>query len=346
MPVHDDIRQTPQGRGQQRRNSAALLCKLVLATGLGLFGAQATLAQTALPGTIKLVVAYAPGGATDIVARMLAAELSSELNVSMVVDNRAGGGTLIGSDSVRRATPDGSSFLFGTNAFVITPLMQAKPGYDPVKDFTPVAITTIQSLGMLVPPGRPFRTVKQLIEYGKANPGKINFASSGNGSAQHLAGESFAAAAGISMTHVPYKGAGPALIDLLGDRVDVMFTSMVGNTQFVQDGKLLLLATTGRNRSPATPNTPTVAESGMPGLGNYEASTWQGFIAPLNTPKAVVDRVNAALVKVGKLPKIVDTLAAQGMEVKISSADEMQQKLASETSIYRKILEKLPPAKE
>lgn len=285
---------------------------------------------------IRLIVAYAPGGATDIVARMLSQELTTLMGQSVIVENRAGGGTLVGTDSIKRANPDGYSLLFGTNAFVITPLLHNTPTYDPVKDFAPVSLTTIQPLGLFVTPGLNIKTVEQLIDYAKKNPGKLNFASSGNGSAQHLAGEAFRVAAGIDLVHVPYKGAGPALIDLLAGRVDIMFTSLVGNTEHIKEGRLTLAATTGTKRSTATPDVPTVAQT-LPG---YKAYTWQGVIAPANTPPAVVNQLNAAIKKVALLPKFYEKLAAQGMEVQTSTPAEFKTRLETDAALYKELLQR------
>ncbi len=285
---------------------------------------------------IRLIVAYAPGGATDIVARMLAQELTPLMGQSVIVENRAGGGTLVGTDSIKRANPDGYSLLFGTNAFVITPLLHNTPTYDPVKDFSPVSQTTIQPLGLFVTPGLNIKTVEQLIDYAKKNPGKLNFASSGNGSAQHLAGESFRVAAGIDLVHVPYKGAGPALVDLLAGRVDMMFTSLVGNAEHIKEGRLVLVATSGVKRGSATPNVPTVAQT-LPG---FEAYTWQGVIAPAGTPVAVVEKLNSAIKKVAAVPKFYEKLAAQGMEVQTSSPAEFNARLVSDAAKYKELLQR------
>lgn len=293
--------------------------------------------NTAYPDKpVRLIVAYAPGGATDIVARMLAQELTPLLGQSVIVENRAGGGTLVGTESIKRANPDGYSLLFGTNAFVITPLLHAAPTYDPVKEFSPVSLTTIQPLGLLVTPGLKIKTVEQLIAYAKKNPGKLNFASSGNGSAQHLAGESFRVAAGIDLVHVPYKGAGPALVDLLAGRVDMMFTSLVGNTEHIKEGRLELIATSGTKRGSATPDVPTVAQT-LPGFTAY---TWQGVIAPANTPTAVIDQLNAAIKKVAATPKFYEKLAAQGMEVETSSPAEFKARLENDHVRYKELLQR------
>jgi tripartite-type tricarboxylate transporter receptor subunit TctC len=189
---------------------------------------------------------------------------------------------------------------------------------------------------LFVTPGLNIKTVEQLIDYAKKNPGKLNFASSGNGSAQHLAGEAFRVAAGIDLVHVPYKGAGPALIDLLAGRVDIMFTSLVGNTEHIKEGRLTLAATTGIKRSAATPDVPTVAQT-LPG---YEAYTWQGVIAPANTPPAVVNQLNTAIKKVAASPKFYEKLAAQGMEVQTSTPAEFKTRLETDAALYKELLQR------
>jgi tripartite-type tricarboxylate transporter receptor subunit TctC len=286
---------------------------------------------------VRLLIAYAPGGATDIVGRLLAQELSTLLGQAVVVENRAGGGTLLATEALRKASPDGYTLLFGTNAFVITPLLHDAPTYDPVTDFAPVALTTVQPLGLLVSPQAQLASTEQLIAYAKQHPGKLNFASSGNGTAQHLAGEAFRVAADIDLVHVAYKGASPALIDLLAGRVDMMFTSLVGNMEHVKEGRLILLATTGNQRAAATPTTPTVAQAGLSG---FDAYTWQGVIAPGGTPQPIIAQLNAAVRKAAQTPKIVQTLALQGMEVRTSTPDEMRALWASDSAQYKVLLQR------
>ena len=329
VPFSSRVRSAPSSL-----NMLKIAGTVVLLAGAAMLSQQVK-AQAFPSHPIRMVVAYAPGGATDIVGRMLAQEMSADLGQTVVLENRAGGGTLVGTDSVRRSPADGYTLLFGTNAFVITPLLHDKPTYDPVKDFQPVSLTTVQSLGILVTPKLNLRTVQDLIAYARANPGKVNFASSGNGSAQHLAGEAFRTAAKIEMVHVPYKGTGPAMTDLLAGRVDVMFSSLVGNMEHVNEGRLNLVATTGAKRNPATPNVPTVAESGLPG---FEAGTWQAVLAPAGTPAPVVERLNAAIAKAAKSPRIVETLAAQGMEVRTSSPDALRDMLKKDSGEYQVLL--------
>jgi tripartite-type tricarboxylate transporter receptor subunit TctC len=292
-------------------------------------------AQTFPDKPIRMIIGYAPGGATDTVGRLLAQELSQILGQSVIVENRAGGGTLVATETVKRSPADGYTLLFGTNAFIITPLLHEKPTYDPAKDFEPVALTTVQSLALLLSPTVPFQSIQELITFAKNNPGKINFASSGNGSAQHLTGEAFRTAAGIDIAHVPYKGSSPAQIDLLAGRVDMMFTSLVGNMDHIQHNRLKLIAVTGSHRSVAVPLTPTVAESGLP---DFEAYTWQGILAPAGTPAKVIDTLNRAVLQAAHSRKIIDTLAAQGMEVQTSSPQEMGTLLDKESRLYKKLL--------
>lgn len=292
-------------------------------------------AQTFPDKPIRMIIGYAPGGATDIVGRLLAQELSQILGQSVIVENRAGGGTLVATETVKRSPADGYTLLFGTNAFIITPLLHEKPTYDPAKDFEPVALTTVQSLALLLSPTVPFQSIQELITFAKNNPGKINFASSGNGSAQHLTGEAFRTAAGIDIAHVPYKGSSPAQIDLLAGRVDMMFTSLVGNMDHIQHNRLKLIAVTGSHRSVAVPLTPTVAESGLP---DFEAYTWQGILAPAGTPAKVIDTLNRAVLQAAHSRKIIDTLVAQGMEVQTSSPQEMGTLLDKESRLYKKLL--------
>ena len=299
-------------------------------------GSSPAIAQSYPDKPIRMIIAYAPGGATDIVGRLFAQELSQLLGQAVVVENRAGGGTLVATETVKRAPADGYTLLFGTNAFVITPLLHESPTYDPLKDFEPVALTTIQSLALLLSPTLRIQSIQELIEYAKKNPGKMNFASSSNGSAQHLAGEYFRNAANIEIVHVPYKGSGPAQIDLLAGRVDMMFTSLVGNMDHIQQNRLKLLAVTGAQRLPIVLNTPTVSESG---LANFEVYTWQGFLAPADTPAPIITKLNAAILQAAKSKKIIETLSSQGMEIKTSSPQEMGNILKQESILYKKLLQ-------
>ncbi|HWX50025.1 MAG TPA: tripartite tricarboxylate transporter substrate binding protein [Roseomonas sp.] len=277
--------------------------------------------------SVELVVAYAPGGATDLVARVVARGISPALGQPVAVENRGGGGTLIGTQAVERAEADGHVLLYGTNAFVNSAVLRAPAPYDPLRDFAPVGLVAVQPLGLVVRPDLKAASVGELVALAKSAPGTLNFASSGNGSGQHLAGELFGLQAGVELVHVPYRGAGPALNDLLGGRVDLMFTSLFGIMDHIQEGRLRLLATTGAHRSPAAPEAPTVAEAGVPG---YAYTTWQAVFAPAGTPAAAVSRLNAALRDLGADHGFQETLAAQGLEVSTGSPADLGAMVARE----------------
>lgn len=304
-----------------------------LAANLATMGTVQAQAWPARP--VSMVVAYAPGGATDIVARLLAQELGSGLGQQVVVENKAGGGTVVGTLAVRNAAPDGYTLFFGTNAFVINSLINKPAPWDPLRDLEPVSMVTLQSLGVMVRPGLKISSLPALIAYARAHPGKLNFASSGNGSAQHLAGEAFRTAAAIDMVHVPYKGAGPALQDLIGGQVDLMFTSLVGLMDYVRERRLLLLATTGRERLAVPPDVPTVAESGLPG---YDVQTWQAIFAPARTPRAIIDRLNAEVLRLVKSGVITRRLADQGMDLRPGSPEDLRAHVQREVETYTRIM--------
>jgi tripartite-type tricarboxylate transporter receptor subunit TctC len=285
--------------------------------------------------TVRIVVAYAPGGSTDLVARILSDELSRGLGQRFIVDNKPGGGTIVGTETVAHATPDGHTLFYGTNAMVINSALHEKLPYDPIKDFEPVSLTAVQSLGILVNPRLNLGSVQSLVAYAKANPGKLNFASSGNGSAQHLAGELLRNLAAINIVHIPYKGAGPALTDLLGGNVDMMITSLLGIVDHVKSGRLRLIATTGPQRSAATPDVPTVAESGVPG---YRIISWQAVFAPAGTSKAVVERLNAELRRIASVKKVTEKLFENGLEYKPGSSAELRDMLIAEQKQYIEIV--------
>lgn len=287
---------------------------------------------------IRIVVAYAPGGSTDIVARLFAQELSTKLGQPILVENRAGAGTLIGTDSVIKATPDGYTLFWGTPATVITPLLHKKPTYDVLKDLQPVALATTQSMGVLVSSSIGVSNISDLVRYAKANPGKVNFASSGNGSAQHLAAEALNDAAKINMLHIPYKGAGVALNDLVAGRVDVMITSLVGNMmEQVKDGRIKLIATTGPERSGSLSNIPTVAEGGVP---NFGIRTWTAMFAPAHTPPEIVSKLNQAMAEIQKDGSIQKKIESQAMDVTVLSPKELSEMLARESLFYSAILQR------
>jgi len=314
-----------------RRRPLLLAC--VSATTLGLVPCKVR-AQGYPTRPVELVVAYAPGGATDLVARVVARGISPALGQPVAVENRGGGGTLIGTQLVQRAEADGQILLYGTNAFVNSAVLRAPPPYDPLRDFAPVGLVAVQPLGLVIRSGLKAGSVDELVALAKSAPGTLNFASSGNGSGQHLAGELFGLQAGVELVHVPYRGAGPALNDLLGGRVDLMFTSLFGIMDHIREGRLRLLATTGAHRSPAAPDAPTVAEAGVRG---YAYTTWQGLFAPAGTPAAAVSRLNTALRGLGAEHDFQETLAAQGLEVSTGSPADLGAMVAREAQAVTEI---------
>ncbi|MDP3795759.1 MAG: tripartite tricarboxylate transporter substrate binding protein [Polaromonas sp.] len=287
--------------------SAALLGSGLLATG-------PAAAQAAYPGkTITIVVPFAAGGTTDILARIVGQALTAELGQTVIVDNRAGAGGNIGGQAAARAAADGYTLFMGTvGTHAINASLYKKMPFDPVKDFAPLTrVANVPNL-LVANPAQPFKTVKELIAYAKANPGQLNFGSSGNGSSIHLSGELFKSMTKVDMQHVPYKGSAPAMTDLLGNQVAIMFDNMPSAIQHVRSGKLRAIAVTTPKRSPELPDVPTVAEAGVPG---YEATSWFGLFAPAGTPPAVISKLNTAIIKVLANPEVKKKINEQGAEV-------------------------------
>ena len=275
-----------------RRAFSSAACALAFAAVLP----GAVLAQDAYPGKpIRLVIPFPPAGGTDSLSRAIAFAIGNNTKWNFVLDNKPGAGGNIGLAETARAAPDGYTIAMGQTAnLAVNPALYSKMPFDPLKDFTPIALVSSQPLILVVDSKSPHKTLKDLVDAAKAEPGKINMASSSNGTIGHIGGELFQRRAGIRMTHVPYKGAGAAVTDLMGGSVDCFF----GNTQavggLVTGGKLRPLAVTSPKRLANFPDVPTIAELGYPG---FEAATWSGLVAPAGTPKAVVDRLNAEVQK-------------------------------------------------
>lgn len=287
---------------------AIAACRTALAA-LSLVAAAASAAQDWPTKPITLVVPYPPGGPTDIVARVVAQGLGDELKQTIIVDNRSGAGGNIGADMVAKAAPDGYMLLLATTAHAINMSLFKNLNYDTRKSFAPVTLLTSGPLVIVTRPDLPANNVRELIALAKSTPGKLTFASSGNGQSTHLAAELFGAMAGVRMVHVPYRGSAQALTDVMGGQADIMFDTMLSSMPYVNGGKLKALAVTGAARSPAAPNVPIVAEAGLPG---YEATAWNGLLAPAGTPASVVERLNSALQKVLGRADIQQKFAAQG----------------------------------
>ena len=297
------------------------------------FGA---LAQPYPSKPTRLIVPYPPGGSADILARAIGAKLGDQLGQPVVIDNRPGAGTIIGTEATAKAAPDGYTVMLGTvSSHAINPALNAKLPFDPVKDFTPVSLVASIPFVMLVHPSLPAETVQELIALARARPGQLNYASAGNGTSNHLAGELFKSMTGIDMVHVPYKGSAPALTDLLAGQVPVMFDLALTALPHVRSGAARGLAVTSKERSPVAPKLPTVAESGVPG---YEVSAWFGVFAPAGVPPAATQRLNAELVKVMRQPAVRARLASQGADALSSTPEAFSAYLKDEIGKWAKVV--------
>ena len=261
---------------------------------------------------VTIVVPFSPGGATDIMARTLAEPLGKRLGQPVIVENRTGAGTMIASEHVSKATPDGHTLLLAASSLGIAPSLHSKVNYDPVKDFTPISLVASVVHVLSVHPSVPAKNVSELIAWVKANPTKANYGSVGAGTSTHLESELFATMAGLKMQHIPYKGSAPALMDLVGGNLPIMFDAYASSGPFIRENKIRLLAVTTAQRSKLLPDVPTVAESGLPG---YEAMPWLGLVAPAGTPNAVVNKVHAELMEVLKDAAVQEKFRSLGLDI-------------------------------
>ena len=304
--------------------------------GAGLLGGTSALAQAYPTKPVTIIVPFAAGGTTDILARIIGQALTAELGQSVVVDNRAGAGGNIGGQAAAKAAPDGHTLFMGTvGTHAINASLYKKMPFDPVKDFAPLTrVANVPNL-LVANPAQPYKSVKDLIAYAKANPGKVNFGSSGNGSSIHLSGELFKSLAKVDMQHVPYKGSAPAVTDLLGNQIGIMFDNMPSAIQHVRSGKLVPLAVTTAKRSPELPSVPTIAEAGVPG---YEATSWFGMFAPAGTPVPVLAKLNAAIVKVLAQPDVKKKINEQGAEVYSETPEQFAAFIQAESVKWGKVV--------
>ena len=294
-------------------------------------------AQTAWPGKpIRLIVGFAAGGSTDVTARIIAQALSDRLGQPVVVENRGGAGGNIGADAVAKADPDGYTLLMATSStFAANPNLYKSLPFDVQKDFAPITVTAFIPNLLVVNPSVPANNVADFIAYLKANPDKLNFASAGNGTSQHLSGELFNSLAGVRMTHVAYRGGAPAVSDLLGGQVQVIFAPLVEVIQQVRAEKLKALGITTAKRSPLLPEIPTIQES-LPG---YEVALWNGLLAPAKTPPDIIDRINRATIEALRSPEVRAKLAEQGSEPVGNTPAEFKAFIESELVKWRRLVE-------
>ncbi|WP_456280933.1 tripartite tricarboxylate transporter substrate binding protein [Cupriavidus sp. JZ107] len=312
---------------------------LTLATVvLGLAAALTTpAAQAAYPERpIRWIVPFPAAGAMDNIARTLGEEMSQTLGQSIVVENRPGAGGNIGAELVARSPADGYTMLIVANGIAVNPALYRKLSYDPIKDFAPVSLLAVVPNVLVANKAKTSaKTVPEVIASAKSQPGKYTYASAGNGTSIHLAGELFTSMAGVELLHVPYKGSGPAVTDLLGGQVDYMFDSITSAKPHIDAGKLTAIAVTTSKRSATLPNVPTVAEAGLPG---YELSPWFAAFVPAGTPPAVVESLNRAMVEALRKPAVQKRLAAIGAEPIGSTPAELKQHLAKETDKWGKLI--------
>ncbi len=301
------------------------------------------LAQTYPTKPIRMIVGSSPGGPIDFSARLVAQKLTEALGQSVVVDNRTGASGTIGTDYVAKSTPDGYTLLMASAATLcITPNIYPKIPYDTLKDFAPVTTATAVSYVLVVHPAVAAKTVPEFIALAKAKPGQLRFGSAGAGSVTHLGVELLKSMAGIDLVHVPYKGAGPAMIDLLGGQLDFMFDSLLTSTPLVKAGKLRALGQSGLKRSAILPDVPTIAESALPG---FDVSTWFGLVAPAKTPRDIVVKLNQAAVKGLQNPATRERLLNQGIEPVGNSPEEFAKLLRTELPKWARVV-KISGAKQ
>ncbi len=313
------------------RSLVRLVAALALLSGL----AAAAHAQAWPTKPIRYIVPFPPGGATDILARSIAEKLGPALGQPVIVENRAGAAGNVGTELAAKAAPDGYTILMVTVAQSISETLYAKLAYNLMRDLTPVILVARVPNVMVVHPSVPARSVKEFIDYAKANPGKINFASSGSGTSIHMSGELFKLLTGVDIVHVPYKGSALALTDLIGGQVSVMFDNLPPSMPHIRGGKLRALAITTTTRYPTLPDLPTMVEAGVPG---YESSSWFGIMAPTGTPKDIVARLNAEVRKIMALPEVRERFDQQGAIASPGSPEDFDAFIRAEIAKWGKVV--------
>jgi tripartite-type tricarboxylate transporter receptor subunit TctC len=285
---------------------------------------------------IKIVVPFAPGGGTDVVARTLAQEMAKNLGVSVIIENKPGAGTIIGTQAVATSEPDGYTLLMGTFANAVNPGLYAKLSYDQHRDLTAVALVARSFSIVVVNPKSPITSISDLIAAARADPDKLSYGTYGTGTSAHLAGELFKHMANVNLTTVPYKGSAPAITDLLGGQIQVMFTTVASAAPLVEAGQLRALAVTSAERSPAFPNLPTVSEAGVPG---YDAEAWYGLFAPAKTPPEIIDRLNKAAAAAVEADAFRKLGVNEGLMLVASPPAELDRYFREEEDRWRKVIQ-------
>jgi len=284
---------------------------------------------------IRIVVPFAPGGGTDVIARALAQEMAKDLGASIIIENKPGAGTIIGTQAVATSEPDGYTLLMGTFANAVNPTLNPKLPYDAHKDFAPVSLIARSFNIVVVNPKSPLQSVADLIAAAKAEPDKMSYGTFGTGTSAHLAGELFKSMAKVSMTAVPYKGAAPAITDVIGGQIQVVFTTVASAASLIEGGQLRALAVTSAQRSPAFPQLPTVAEAGVPG---YAAEAWYGLFAPAKTPPEIVERLNKSVAKAVQSDAFRRLSVNEGLVMAAGSPEELDRYFLGEEARWRKVI--------
>jgi tripartite-type tricarboxylate transporter receptor subunit TctC len=309
--------------------------KTILLAAAALSAALTASAQPYPNRPVKIIVPFGPGGFTDVAARILQKELAPVLGQAVIIENRPGAGSTIGTDAVAKAAPDGYTLAMVSTAHVISPHVYKQIPYDAIKDFTPVMRLAEGPYVLAVHPSLPVKSVAELIALAKAKPGVIDYASSGNGSSQHLVGALFCSMAGVNLNHVPYKGSNQAMNDVLGGQVKVTFAGVPNVLPNVSNGKLRALAVTTSTRYAEMPDVPTIAESGVPG---YDATIWLGLLAPAGTPHEIVQKLNADITRVLSTPDAKKLMASAGVDVAPSTPEQFGQLMQSEQDRWGKVV--------
>ena len=316
------------------RTSATALAGIFLTIG---FSAPAPVyAQGAFPTKpIRMVMPFAPGGSADNLGRSIQVAFSEALGQQVVIDNRPGASSVIGTDMTAKALPDGYTIVMVTTTHSVNPSLIAKLPYDPIKDLAGISVVVTQPNILAVHPSVPVKSVKELVALAKAKPNTMNFASGGNGSSPHLSGELLKLLTGVQISHIPYKGSGPGVTDLLGGHVQMMFAGPLAFEQYIKAGRLRALAVADRKRSSVLPDVPTMAEAGFPGV---ETGTWYALLAPAKTPRPIIDRLYQAVIKTVQTPDVKARLVGQGVDVVASKPAETDTYIAEELAKWSKLV--------
>ena len=285
---------------------------------------------------IRLVVPFAPAGSADALARTIQPALSEALGQTLVIDNRPGASSTIGTDMTAKAAPDGYTLVLITTTHTVNPSLIARLPYDTVKDFAAVSLVVSQANILVVHPAVAAKSVSELVALAKAKPNTVNFASGGNGSSPHLSGELFKIVAGIQIAHIPYKGSGPGVTDLLGGHVQMMFAGPLALEQHIKSGRVRALAVADKRRSAVLPDVPTMTEAGFPGV---ETGTWYGVLAPARTPRNVIARVHGAIVRIMQQPELKSRILQQGVDIVASSPEEFEKFIIAEVAKWSRVVQ-------